>query len=265
MLNPQDYLRKILDKKEKEIVALKSQGISAFVDKVEDVSYSFKSFYDSLRGSSLSLIGELKKASPSKGLINPDFDIIKLSQRYEEKGASAFSILTEINYFLGDPGFISTVKKNRNLPILRKDFIIDSIQVYESKILGADAILLILDILSLEKAQELLNLAKDLNLEVLMEIHSEEALSKLSGLDGLRIVGVNNRDLNTFKVDLNLGLTRLDQLQKSLPSDVLFVAESGYTTAAELDQLEKAGFSAVLIGEGLVTHPGMISFFTKRL
>jgi indole-3-glycerol phosphate synthase len=265
MLKPKDYLEKILEKKKAEILDLKSRGVSALNSRVEDLNYSFNSFYDAIATPQLSLISELKKASPSKGLINPNFDIEEISTTYQDKGASAFSVLTEIHYFLGDPSYISRVQQNCKLPVLRKDFIIDPIQVYESRLLGADALLLILDILTTQQAQELLTLATDLNMDVLVEIHSEEALNKLSDLKGLKIVGINNRDLTTFKVDLEHGFKRLEQLKERMPEDVLFVAESGYSDVAELESLEKAGFSAVLIGEGLVTHPIMLDYFSPVL
>lgn len=264
-LDPDSFLAQIIEKKKKEILVLESRGVIDSLSEYRDFSFENYSLYNALfQTKKLSLIAELKKASPSKGLINADFDVDRLAKNYCDLGASAFSVLTEKYFFLGDPSYILQVKERQSLPILRKDFIIHSLQVYESKLLGADAILLILDILDLSQAQELIMLAKSLNLDVLVEIHSEDALDKLRELKNVNIVGINNRDLKTFKVDLNTGYKRLETLKSFMPAETAFVAESGFTTADEMNQLYQAGFHAVLIGEGLVTHPNLSNYFASR-
>ena len=263
-MTPQDYLDKILDEKRGEISALYAQcSLDQWRLRAESVSFPSYSFYQALQRSDLALIAELKKASPSKGIINPDFDCITLSDIYQKKGASAFSILTERQYFLGDPAYVARVKSRHALPILRKDFIIDPVQVYESVCIGADAILLILACLDRDQCQALLTLATDLGLDVLLEVHDQDELDQAMTLKGLRIVGFNNRCLKRFSVDLNVSKALFSRLKQQSKLDYLCVAESGYSSREELASLEALGFSAVLIGEGLVTNRDMMSFFSS--
>lgn len=217
------------------------------------------SFLKNLQKPGLSLIAEIKKASPSKGIIRSDFDPEELAKQFTHSGASALSILTEEDHFLGNPTYIKQARAVTKLPILRKDFIIDSIQVYESKFLGANAILLIKAILTQDQCQTLLNLAKDLQLDTLVEVHTEAELNDVLSLKNVQAIGINNRNLHTFEIDLNLALT----LAKQIPDGILSVAESGYSTPEQLHQLEKAGINAVLIGEGLATHPNLLTFWSK--
>ncbi len=256
------FLDKIVLEKQKEIHGLYERGgLSAFKESAQHISLNSR-FKDTVSQPGLSLIAELKRASPSKGLINPDFDPISLAKRYESCGASCLSVLTEQAFFLGDPLYLQTVKNTVNLPLLRKDFIIDEIQIYESKLLGADAILLIMALLTDRQAQFFLDVAHQEGLDVLVEVHDAPELKRALALQGLDLLGINNRNLDTFQVDIQTAF-RLKSMLQDFEGYV--VAESGYSFVSELDALESDGFSAVLIGEGLVTAPDIIRFFSDRV
>jgi indole-3-glycerol phosphate synthase len=249
------FLTKILDKKKEEIAFLYSK---TFFD--ASISNPLPHvFLNALQQTGLSLIAELKKASPSKGIINPTFNPLRLAKQYVKQGASALSILTERHFFLGDPIYISQVKKEISIPILRKDFIIDPIQITESVHLGADAVLLIQACLNPEKTQQLITMAIEKNLDVLLEVHDKAELELALSYKGLSLIGINNRNLNTFDIDIETAI----RLKQSLSNDstYLLVAESGYTTIDALRQLETEGFRAVLIGTGLVKYPDILSFW----
>lgn len=197
------------------------------------------------------LIAEVKKASPSKGLLCPDFDPAQLATAYQQAGAAALSVLTDQKYFMGQLDYIAVCKKaSRNsLSVLRKDFMVDPYQVVQARAYQADAILLIMAALNDELARELFDLATSLQLAALVEVHNETELERALQL-GARIIGVNNRDLTTFQVDLQT-TTRLARL---LPFDFkgVLVSESGISTYTEIIELETAGVNAVLVGETLV-------------
>ncbi len=202
-------------------------------------------------GGYVSLIAEIKKASPSKGLLCPDFDPARLGAAYERAGASALSVLTDEQFFQGHLSYIQIAKTaaGNKIPILRKDFIIDPYQVWQARAYGADALLLIMAALEDAMAAQLLTLATELGLGVLVEVHNPPELERALGL-GTRLIGVNNRDLHTFQVDLAT-TTRLAAL---LPSsfDGLLVSESGIATAEDIARLHHDGAKVVLIGETLV-------------
>ncbi|MFT5171526.1 MAG: indole-3-glycerol phosphate synthase [Candidatus Marinamargulisbacteria bacterium] len=254
------FLEKIVEEKKKEITELHEKvGISFF--KHQTVSLPKKNlFYRALSRPGLALIAEVKKASPSKGVIREDFDPLALAVDFEKRGASAISVLTEKNYFLGHPDFLKGIKTKVSAPLLRKDFIFDPIQVYESKFLGADAILLIKALLPNSDCQELIDLATDLGLDVLLEVHDEIELEDALTLKNVKIIGVNNRDLKTFDVDKSLAV-RLISLIKQSSDSILCVAESGYATIGDLTALKAQNIDAVLIGEGLAKVPEMMDFF----
>lgn len=218
------------------------------------------SFLDAIDTAQLSVIAEVKKASPSKGIINHNFDYLSIAASYVSSGARALSVLTDEHYFQGHNDYLTQIKQQVSVPVLRKDFIIDDIQIYEAYYIGADAILLILAILSVQQAQEFIDCARSLNLDILVEIHSQSDIDKLLQLKGVRIIGINNRDLTTFNVNLNTSL-QLKKKLESIFSDVCFVAESGYQEASECIELQKNMFNAVLIGEGLVTNQSLKEFF----
>jgi len=236
-------IEKIISHKRKEIEQLKK-------DKPLDKIVTSFNLYPNRRFSAaisqnnkINIIAELKKASPSLGIIRADFDPINIAHIYEEGGAVAISVLTEKKFFCGDISFLPDVKMAVNLPILRKDFIIDSYQIYESKLYGADAILLITSILSLNKLKEFITLIYDLGMEALVEIHNEADLEKALKADA-KIIGVNNRDLKTLKVDLKTSL----KLVSKIPKEKIKVAESGINNSKDILTLKNAGFQAFLIG-----------------
>ncbi|NUN97518.1 MAG: indole-3-glycerol phosphate synthase TrpC [Candidatus Omnitrophica bacterium] len=199
------------------------------------------------RANRITLIAELKKASPSKGILREDFDPPRIAQGYKKGGASALSVLTEKLHFQGDPAYLAQVRDHVPLPILRKDFIVDRFQIPESRLLGADAILLIASILTDSQISEFIRLAETLHLAALCEVHDEEEMSRVVGC-GARLIGINNRDLRTFEVTLQ---TTFD-LAPLAPEDAVLVSESGIRCWADLEILRDAGVSAVLVGETLI-------------
>ena len=254
------YLSLILEKKQQEIQHLyQTVGLQGF-----NLPQTQPRFLQALSASGFHLIAEVKKASPSKGVIREQFDPLALAKEFRSQGASALSVLTEMHYFLGNPTYIQLIKSQVNLPVLRKDFIIDPIQVYESKQLGADALLLIKAILSQEQSQSLLTLAESVGLDVLMEIHNEEELEAVTHLRGKFAIGINNRNLKTFAVDLQTALNLGKQIRHLFPAETVLVAESGYTSETELEPVRQLPFSAVLIGEGLAKYPSLFNALTPE-
>ncbi len=202
------------------------------------------SFEKALSGGDLSFICEVKKASPSRGVIVHNFPHVQIAREYEQAGADAVSVLTEPEFFLGSGEFLKDIKKELSIPVLRKDFIVDEYQIYESAALGADAILLICALLKTESLQAFISAADALGLSCLVEAHDESEIASALAA-GARIIGVNNRDLRTFTVDIQNSI----RLRPLVPSDRLFVSESGIKTPANITALRKAGVDAVLIGE----------------
>jgi len=205
-------------------------------------------FAAALRGDGLKLIAEVKKASPSKGLLCPDFKPVELAQIYASNGAAAISVLTETSYFQGSLENLEAIRRSVNVPLLRKDFIFDDYQLYESAAYGADAVLLIMAMLSPKKLEELLALCKALHLSALVEVHNENELTTAL-LAGAEIIGINNRDLNTFKVDTDT--TR--RLRLLIPPEYIVVSESGISTSEDIKKMKECKVNAVLVGEALVT------------
>lgn len=204
-------------------------------------------FKTSLQKGRMSVIAEVKKASPSKGLIRPDFHPAQIARNYEAAGANAISVLTEEAYFQGSSEVLREVRAEVEIPILRKDFILSPYQIYEARAIGADAILLIGALLSTEKLKEFKKIADSLGLASLTEAHNEEELEKVLSA-GTEIVGINNRDLRTFGVDL--GATA--RLARLVPQDCILVSESGVRNRSDFIAAEKSGAKAVLIGETLM-------------
>ncbi len=193
------------------------------------------------------LVAEVKKASPSKGVIREDFDPVKISQIYEKSGASCLSVLTERKFFQGELDYLGRIRKVVELPLLRKDFIIDEYQIHEARAAGADAILLIAACLEKQQLGDYLEIARQLGLDVLVESHTYKELDK-SLQAGATLVGINNRDLTTFMVSLQ---TTFDLL-KDIPDDRTVVSESGIKTRKDAVLLQEAGVDAVLVGESLM-------------
>lgn len=207
-------------------------------------------FRKALSGDEISFICEVKRASPSKGLIAPDFPYLDIARDYERAGASAISCLTEPFWFKGRDEYLAEISNAVKIPVLRKDFTVDEYMIYQAKTLGVSAVLLICSILSKEQLSEYLGIAHSLGLSALVEAHDEgEVRTALSV--GAGIIGVNNRDLRTFTVDINNSA----RLRKLVPPEVLFVSESGIKTAADIEALRSNGTNAVLIGETLMRSP----------
>jgi indole-3-glycerol phosphate synthase len=205
------------------------------------------SFEKALRKNDLAFICEIKKASPSKGIIDDDFPFLEIARDYEKAGADAISVLTEPEYFKGSDDILRAVKQAVSIPLIRKDFTIDPYQIYEAALIGADAILLICAILSEESLKEYLEIADHLGLSALVETHDETEV-RMALRAGARIIGVNNRDLKTFEVDINNSIS----LRQFVPEDILFVSESGIKTAEDISMLKENKTNAVLIGETLM-------------
>lgn len=207
-------------------------------------------FRKALSGDEISFICEVKRASPSKGLIAPDFPYLDIARDYERAGASAISCLTEPFWFKGRDEYLAEISNAVTIPVLRKDFTVDEYMIYQAKTLGASAVLLICSILSKEQLSEYLGIAHSLGLSALVEAHDEDEVRTALSV-GAGIIGVNNRDLRTFTVDINNSA----RLRKLVPPEVLFVSESGIKTAADIEALRSNGTNAVLIGEMLMRSP----------
>lgn len=204
-------------------------------------------FEKALGADGMSFICEVKKASPSKGVIAEDFPYVEIAVEYEGAGAAAISVLTEPKYFLGCDRYLTDIKSAATIPVLRKDFTVDSYQIYQAKTLGADAVLLICALLDTDTLREYIGVCDKLGISALVEAHTElEVHSALEA--GARVVGVNNRDLKTFEVDISI----CERLRELVPYDRLFVAESGIKTPDDTERLNRAGVDAVLIGETLM-------------
>ena len=204
-------------------------------------------FKEALKDPEIAIIAEVKKASPSKGLIARDFDYIKIAREYEEAGASAISVLTEPYFFKGSNDFLREISENVSIPILRKDFTIDEYMIYEAKLLGASAVLLIVSILDDAQLKEYLDLSHDLGLSAIVETHDANEIK--TALDaGAEIIGVNNRNLADFTVDIENSI----RLRSLVGDDVVFISESGIKTKEDVTRLKENNVDAVLIGETLM-------------
>lgn len=245
-----DILEKIVTKKKIYLENLKQKVSYKTIKSNVEKSYGSRkviNFYNALKNyEKISIIAEVKKASPSKGLIRPDMNHIQVAQEYLKSDVQAMSVLTETEFFLGQPEFLSDIRKISNIPLLRKDFIIDDYQIYEAYMLGADAILLIAAILDDKTMSEFKNTAESLGMKCLVEVHDSEELNRVLSI-GADIIGVNNRNLKTFEVDIytteKLFKYIADRDNKTL------VSESGIKNGSDLKYLESLGTDAVLIGE----------------
>jgi indole-3-glycerol phosphate synthase len=241
-------LADIIENKKVELAEVKRSRSLADVKTMAVDAEQTRGFAKSISGTGdIRLIAEVKKASPSKGVIREDFDPVKIAQIYEDFGASGISVLTEKKYFQGSLEYLGRIRKAVKLPLLRKDFLIDEYQIHEARVAGADAILLIAACLERQQIVEFLGIAHRLGLDVLVESHTYKELEK-SLSAGAMLVGVNNRDLMTFTVNLQ---TTLDLL-KDIPDDRIVVSESGIRTRDDVAALQRAGVDAVLVGESLM-------------
>ena len=212
-----------------------------------ELSLPKSNFKSSISNKNEAIIAEIKKASPSAGVISKDFNPVSKAKDYEAFGASALSILTEEDFFLGSNEYLKAVKKITSLPILRKDFIIDEYQIYESKLIGADCILLIASILSDQQLEEFVAIAKTLELDYLIEVHDENELKRAELFEDA-LIGVNNRNLKTFEVDLDNSV----RLRNLFIKNNVFIAESGIKSKKDVDYLKSNNIKVFLIGESLM-------------
>ena len=240
-----DILEEILAYK-RDVVARKKAFLGPVSFKVKNSQLTRYRIFKNVisRPGQVNLIAEIKKASPSKGLIREQFDAKQLAKVYAQNGAVALSVLTEDKYFLGRPEYLRQVSDVVDLPLLCKDFLFDEFQVYEAFRLGASAVLLIVAILDNENLQLMLKIAGDLDLDCLVEVHDQKELDRALKA-GAEIIGINNRDLRTFEVDLKI----TEQLVPKIPKDRVIVAESGISSHEEIKQFRAMGVHAVLIGE----------------
>lgn len=236
-------LNKIVETKKEEIKVLQ-------LPDQEDVVRI--SFYEALKNRTyeIGLIAEVKKASPSKGVIREDFHPVEIAKGYEAGGANAISVLTDRTYFQGAPEYLTNIKKETKIPALRKDFLIEHIQVEESRRIGADAILLIAEILEAQKLHELYLHAQELGLDALVEVYSQQSLENVLEQFTPNIIGINNRDLTTFTTSLE----QTAKIAPYVPKEALLVSESAIFTPEDLEYVKEAGAQAVLVGESLMRN-----------
>lgn len=241
-----NFLEKIILSKQEDISLLKRKFTIKDFNSFDYFYLSCLDFKNNIVNfNHLSLIAEIKKASPSKGIIRQDFDPILLANIYKKKQVSAISVLTEKNFFLGNLNYLSLIKSEiKEIPLLRKDFIIDEYQIFEAKAYGADAILLISEILTNSQISDFTQIAKELGLAVLLEIHSAKQLSKIN-FKLNDIIGINNRNLKTFSVDLQNSLI----IAKELPDNVIIISESGISIETDFKMLMKNRIAGILVGE----------------
>ena len=242
-------LKTIVEQKQIEVKLLKQKNL---INNYKESPY-YKagqiSFYDAInKTNKISLIAEIKKASPSKGIIKPNFNHLEIADTYMQNKVDAISVLTDEMFFMGNINYLNEIALQKTVPLLRKDFIIDEIQIHQAKANGADAILLITEILYKNQIIEYTELAKELNMDVLLELHSEKQLDKID-FDVNKIIGVNNRNLETFVVDINTTV----KIAKYLPKETIIVSESGIKTKQDLDFLKLGGINAILVGEQIMS------------
>lgn len=240
-----DILKEIVEKKKERLLLARHQLSEEDLKAKVGGLAPTRPFIESInKPRQISLIAEIKKASPSLGIIRQNFNPQEIAKIYQDVGVQAISVLTEEDYFLGSLSYINEIKSLTNLPILRKDFILEPYQVYESRFFGADAILLIEDLLTREKLSELMQLADNLGLDCLVEAHTEKALKKVLNLK-VELIGINNRDLHTLEVDFKT----TEKLFPLIPKDKIVVVESGIKSYQDVLFLKILGVSAVLIGQ----------------
>ncbi|TDF99353.1 indole-3-glycerol phosphate synthase TrpC [Paenibacillus piri] len=248
------FLDKIVATKQQEVAALKSRiSLSDMEKQIMSLPacLGFERALADRRNRSMGLIAEVKKASPSKGLIRADFEPVRLAQAYEAAGTDCISVLTDVNYFQGSNEYLSQIRQAVGVPILRKDFTIDLHQIYEARVIGADAILLIAAILTTGQMKQFSAAAKQLGLDVLIEVHDKEELDRVLELDGPSLIGINNRNLKSFVTDLKT----TEELIGYIPKGVKVVSESGISKASEIGYLQSIGAGAVLVGEHFMRQP----------
>ena len=253
-----NFIEEIFDYKQEEVIHLQQRySLKDLQDRVKKVS-PCHNFQQALQQSNHqpSLIAEVKKASPSKGVIRADFDPVAIAQAYQRAGATCLSVLTDTRFFQGSFENLQRIRQAVELPLLCKEFIIDPIQIYLARLAGADAVLLIASMLSVERVGELLCLIQELGMEALVEVHNLAELDRMLSLPTLRLVGINNRNLATFTVDLTTTQTLLASRSDVLKNrGITAISESGLHNRAQLNRVVFWGVDAVLVGEAVVKQP----------
>jgi indole-3-glycerol phosphate synthase len=240
-------LERILKTKESEVSALKARTSASELERQIATLAPCLGFKDCLLSRpkrKIGLIAEVKKASPSKGIIRADFSPVTLAQTYEQAGADCLSVLTDEQYFQGSNEYLKAIREHVQIPILRKEFIVDELQILEARTIGADAILLIAAALTTKQMREFHQLAVDVGMDVLVEVHDREELERALELE-LHLLGINNRNLKTFVTDLRV----TEQLMQYIPENIAVVSESGIASADDVRYLQQIGSKALLIGE----------------
>lgn len=255
-----NFLQEIITQKKHEVAELLiNDSLSRFRD-LELYHKRGKSFYSELLKSKFGVIAEIKKGSPSKGIFKDEFDHLELAQVYHQIGVNAISVITDEHFFYGNINNLSDTARITSIPLLRKDFIIDEIQIHQAKAFGASAILLIAEVLDKSKIKDLTNAAHSLELDVLLELHSSTQIEKID-FDLNKIIGINNRDLFSFKTDLSAS----QEIGKLLPTNVYKVAESGISNVDDIKFLKENRLNAALIGEHFICASNTNSEVSKFL
>lgn len=252
MTTTPDILRTIIAHKQEEVRAAKdAASIKELKCRIADLEDTPRGFERHLREAISSnwtaIIAEVKKGSPSKGIIRADFDPLEIAATYQDNGATCLSVLTDEKFFLGHLRFLALIREMVSLPLLRKDFICDPYQIYEARAAGADAILLIAAMLDLDQLRDFYSIAQDIHLDVLLEVHDEDEMEKALKTE-CTLIGVNNRNLKTFGMDLST----TGRLARMMPPGRLLVAESGINNRSDVKRLQKDGASAFLVGESMM-------------
>ncbi len=247
-----DILKKIVAHKQVEVAAAKAAAsakeLQTRIADLEDVPRGFeRHLREAVTSGWTAIIAEVKKGSPSKGVIRPDFDPMDIASTYQDNGATCLSVLTDVHFFLGHLRYLALIREAVSLPLLRKDFICDPYQIYEARAAGADAILLIAAMLDLNQLQEFHAIAREIHLDVLLEVHDEGEMETALQTD-CKLIGVNNRNLRTFVTDLST----TGRLARMMPVDRLLVTESGINNRADIIRLQADGAGAFLIGEAMM-------------
>lgn len=241
-------LDKIIEEKRRELKSSKNPATTRDIRKRAEEAEDNRGFKKSLQQEGpINIIAEVKKASPSKGIIRGDFHPVDIAKTYEDNGAAAISVLTDKSFFQGDIQYLSQIRKNVSLPLLRKDFIIDEFQLYEAKAHGADAALLIAAVLERNQMSEYIEISREIGLDNLVEVHSWKDLEKAMFCEA-EIIGINNRNLQTFKTSLKTSF----EIARDIPEDKIIVSESGINSREDIMELKENGINAFLIGEALM-------------
>lgn len=260
-----DILREIVAYKREEVAAAKgATTVQELKGRISDLEDTARGFERHLREAAASdwtaIIAEVKKGSPSKGVIRDDFDPLEIAEIYQDNGATCLSVLTDERFFMGHLRYLALIREQVSLPLLRKDFIIDPFQIYEARAAGADAVLLIAAILEKQQIVDLAGLARSVHLDILLEVH-DEAEVELACQTDIGLIGVNNRNLHSFVTDLSV----TERLARMLPAGRLLVSESGIKSSADIARLKKVGASAFLVGESLMAQENIAAALQSLL